>query len=72
MHSRYFLAVAIFAIRAGATLVQLYTALALEGPSLIARIKHELLALLEKDDFRTIADAIGADVRGVAGAPSSP
>ena len=33
-------------IRAGANLVQLYTALALEGPSLIAPIKRELTALL--------------------------
>ncbi|MFL5238863.1 MAG: quinone-dependent dihydroorotate dehydrogenase, partial [Rhizomicrobium sp.] len=32
-------------IRAGASLVQLYTALAFEGPGLIARIKRELLAL---------------------------
>src|SRR5262249_50992905 len=33
-------------IRAGASLVQLYTALALRGPSLIARIKAELLACM--------------------------
>lgn len=59
-------------IRAGASLVQLYTALALEGPSLIARIKKELLALFEKDGFSTIADAVGADVPGVAAARSAP
>jgi dihydroorotate dehydrogenase len=50
-------------IRAGATLVQLYTALAYSGPGLIARIKAELLALLARDGFKHIADAIGADAR---------
>ncbi|HTT83462.1 MAG TPA: quinone-dependent dihydroorotate dehydrogenase [Rhizomicrobium sp.] len=49
-------------IRAGATLVQLYTALALEGPRLIARIKSELLALMARDGFMRITDAIGVDV----------
>ena len=32
-------------IRAGARLVQLYTALVFEGPGLVARIKRELLHL---------------------------
>jgi dihydroorotate dehydrogenase len=49
-------------IRAGATLLQLYTALALQGPRLVARIKKELLALLDRDGFSHISDAIGADV----------
>ena len=48
-------------IRAGADLVQLYTALALEGPGLIARIKSELLELLIRDGFKTVKDAVGAD-----------
>jgi dihydroorotate dehydrogenase len=51
-------------IRAGATLVQLYTALAFEGPGLIARIKEELLALIARDGFARISDAIGADAAG--------
>jgi dihydroorotate dehydrogenase len=51
-------------IRAGATLVQLYTALAYEGPGLVARIKRELLACLARDGFARVTDAIGADVRG--------
>jgi dihydroorotate dehydrogenase len=50
-------------IRAGATLVQLYSALAYEGPALVERIKRELLALLVRDGFATLADAIGADAR---------
>ncbi len=50
-------------IRAGASLVQLYTALAFEGPGLIGRIKHELTALLASDGFAHVADAVGADLR---------
>jgi dihydroorotate dehydrogenase len=48
-------------IRAGASLVQLYSALALQGPGLIARIKSELLACLVRDGFAHVADAVGAD-----------
>ncbi|MCI4661161.1 MAG: quinone-dependent dihydroorotate dehydrogenase [Neomegalonema sp.] len=47
-------------IRAGASLVQLYTALIYEGPGLIARIHHELDQLLERDGFASIEDAVGA------------
>jgi dihydroorotate dehydrogenase len=46
-------------IRAGASLVQLYSALALQGPSLVARIKRELLACLARDGFASVTDAIG-------------
>ncbi len=48
-------------IRAGASLVQLYTALALGGPGLVRRIKSELLARLQADSFAHIVDAVGAD-----------
>ena len=51
-------------IRAGATLVQLYTALSFEGPRLVGRIKRDLLALLERDGFANISQAIGADLPG--------
>ena len=46
-------------IRAGASLVQLYTALAYRGPGLVARIKRDLLACLARDGFSTVADAVG-------------
>jgi len=49
-------------IRAGASLVQLYTALAYEGPGLVTRIKRELLECLARDGFARVTDAIGADV----------
>lgn len=48
-------------IRAGASLVQLYTALVYSGPGLVARIKAELIALLRRDGFRNVAEAVGAD-----------
>jgi dihydroorotate dehydrogenase len=48
-------------IRAGASLVQLYTALAHEGPGLVARIKRELLACFARDGYSTVTEAIGAD-----------
>ena len=48
-------------IRAGASLVQLYTALVFDGPGLIARIKHDLLDLLVRDGFSNISQAIGID-----------
>lgn len=50
-------------IRAGATLVQLYSAMVYEGPPLIPRIKDELAALLQRDGFASVADAVGADLR---------
>jgi len=48
-------------IRAGASLVQLYTALVYEGPGLVARINHDLAACLARDGFARVADAVGAD-----------
>jgi dihydroorotate dehydrogenase len=50
-------------IRAGASLLQLYTALIYQGPALVARIASELAQLLRRDGFASIADAVGADVR---------
>ena len=47
-------------IRAGASLVQLYTALVFHGPGLASRIARDLSALLERDGFANIAEAIGA------------
>ncbi|XP_058090269.1 dihydroorotate dehydrogenase (quinone), mitochondrial isoform X2 [Magnolia sinica] len=50
-------------IRAGATLVQLYTAFAYGGPALIPRIKAELAECLERDGYKSIQEAVGADCR---------
>ena len=46
-------------IRAGASLVQLYTAFAYEGPALLPRLKRELLAAMHRQGFATVADAMG-------------
>lgn len=51
-------------IRAGASLVQLYTALVFHGPGLVATIKRDLAGLLRADGFAHVADAVGADVAG--------
>ena len=49
-------------IRAGASLVQLYTALVYQGPGLVLRIKRDLAGFLARDGFASIAEAVGADV----------
>lgn len=46
-------------IRAGASLVQIYTALVYQGPGLARRILHELDAHLEADGFATVGEAVG-------------
>lgn len=48
-------------IRAGASLVQLYTALVYHGPGLVQRIKHDLTELLARDGFTSVTAAVGAD-----------
>ncbi|XP_030974160.1 dihydroorotate dehydrogenase (quinone), mitochondrial-like isoform X1 [Quercus lobata] len=50
-------------IRAGATLVQLYTAFGYGGPALIPQIKAELAECLERDGFKSITEAVGVDCR---------
>lgn len=48
-------------IRAGASLVQLYSAMIYEGPYLPARINKGLAALLKRDGLRHVSEAIGVD-----------
>jgi len=48
-------------IRAGASLVQLYSAMVYEGPGLGARIVKGLEALMRRDGFATIAEAVGSE-----------
>jgi dihydroorotate dehydrogenase len=47
-------------IRAGASLVQLYTALVYQGPGLARAIAGELKTLLGRDGFATLGEAVGA------------
>jgi dihydroorotate dehydrogenase len=47
-------------IRAGASLVELYTGLIYEGPALVGEIKNGLVRLLKRDGFRSISEAVGS------------
>jgi dihydroorotate dehydrogenase len=47
-------------IKAGASLLQLYTAFAYAGPALIPRIKRELLVAMAQEGFASVTEAIGA------------
>lgn len=59
--------------------MELYSAFAYEGPKLVPRVKRELAALLERDGFASVAEAVGADHReggkaggkGAAGVPAA-
>jgi len=48
-------------IRAGASLVQLYSAMVYEGPGLGARIARGLIPLMHRDGFASIAEAVGSE-----------
>jgi dihydroorotate dehydrogenase len=50
-------------IRAGASLVQLYSGLVYGGPGMVGRIKRDLAELLVRDGFAAVTDAVGADHR---------
>ena len=50
-------------IKAGASLVQLYSALVFHGPGLVRRITEELRDLALRDGFANISEAVGTDDR---------
>lgn len=49
-------------IKAGASLVQLYTSFVYHGPPRLTRIKQELNTLLQADGFHNVAEAVGKSV----------
>lgn len=51
-------------IKAGASLVQLYTGLVFEGPSVAYSVNKKLIDLLQNDGYSNISEAIGADHQG--------
>ncbi len=53
-------------IRAGASLVQLYTAFAYHGPALIPRLKAELAAALKAAGFARVQDAVGTGAQDLS------
>jgi dihydroorotate dehydrogenase len=48
-------------VRAGASLVQLYTAMVYEGPGVARRIAHGLAQRLKREGFANIAEAVGTE-----------
>ena len=48
-------------IRAGASLVQLYSAMVYEGTGLVRRINRGLIELMARDGFASIAEAVGTE-----------
>lgn len=50
-------------VRSGAHAVQLYSALAYHGPSLVTEINQDFAARLRADGFTSVEQAVGADLR---------
>ena len=50
-------------IKAGATLVQVYSMLIYNGPKMIKEINEGLITLLKADGYSNISEAIGADYK---------
>lgn len=50
-------------IKAGASLVQLYTGVTYEGPPIVNKIKRELVELIELDNLESITQAVGMSHR---------
>ncbi len=48
-------------LRAGASLIQVYSAFIFEGPSLAKKINSRLITRMQDDGFKHISEAIGAD-----------
>ena len=48
-------------IKAGASLVQIYTSFIYKGPSLVGKINRDLIKLIKKDGYSSIYEAIGAN-----------
>jgi dihydroorotate dehydrogenase len=46
-------------IKAGATAVQIYTGFVYEGPGAVKRINQGLIRLMEREGYRSIAEAVG-------------
>jgi dihydroorotate dehydrogenase len=62
-------AAALAKLRAGASLVQLYSALVFRGLSLIDEIKSALIAALERERLDTLGELVGVDAAAVTAEP---
>lgn len=50
-------------IKMGASLVEIYSAMIFEGPSVCKKINQEIANLLRQDGYNHISEAIGADIK---------
>ncbi len=50
-------------LKAGASLVQSYSGMIFEGPSMVRKINEEILELMKKDGFNNISEVIGSDLK---------
>ncbi len=50
-------------IKAGASLIQIYTGFIYEGPFIVKKINQGLVKLLEQDGFKNISEAVGVDAK---------
>lgn len=50
-------------IRAGASLVQIYTALVFEGPLVVEKIKEDLANFIRRDGYKSVAQVVGIDCK---------
>jgi len=48
-------------IKAGASLIQIYTALAYQGPPVVRKINRELAQLLKQDGYSNVKQAVGKE-----------
>jgi dihydroorotate dehydrogenase len=48
-------------IKAGASLVQVYSALVYQGPGLASQMNRDLAQLVRADGYTNISEAVGAD-----------
>jgi dihydroorotate dehydrogenase len=62
-------AAALSKIRAGASLIQLYSGLVFAGIGLVADIKRTLLAALDRDRAASLAEYVGADAASATAEP---
>ncbi|HLL54278.1 MAG TPA: quinone-dependent dihydroorotate dehydrogenase [Myxococcaceae bacterium] len=58
-------------LRAGASFVQVYTGFIYEGPGMVRRLLSGLEALLQRDGFARVSDAIGRDASSADAPPAA-
>ena len=53
-------------LKAGASLVQIYSLMVYEGPGVVSRIRKELADLIEENGYKSVEDVVGADQEDIA------